>query len=344
MSITKKIFGTLPEGDVHSYILDNGRGLSAEIITLGGIIRKLVFDGVDVVLGHDDVKLYRNDPTYFGAIIGRNSNRISGAGFELNQKTYKLAENCAGGCNLHGGNQGFTYKIWDAEPVDADEPSLILTAHSPDGEEGFPGNADVKVTYTLTKDNSIKIHYEGVSDKDTILNMTNHSYFNLNGQGSGDIKGHKLMMNCGFYTPNNEYCMPTGEVLSVKGSPFDFTEAKTIGSGFENPNEQFELIGGYDHNFAINGSGFRKFAEAEGDKTHIVMEGYTDLPGVQLYTSVALDDGTPGKDGLDYYRFGGFCLETQVFPDAIHFSHFPSAVVKKGTDYNTVTEFKFHKK
>lgn len=341
MSIEKKHFGILPEGEVFSYILDNGKGLSAEIITLGGIIRKLVFDGTDMVLGHDEVKEYRNDPTYCGAIVGRNSNRIAGAEFELNGKTYKLLKNCDGGCNLHGGEKGFTYKIWDAQPVDGEEPSLVLKTYSPDGEEGFPARVDIKVTYTLTKDNSVKIHYEGVSDGDTLLNMTNHTYFNLNGHNSGSIKNHKLMLNCSFFTPNNKYCMPLGTVESVAGTPFDFTSAKKIESGFENPNEQFELIGGYDHNFAVNGTGFRKFAEAEGDKTHIVMECYTDRPGVQLYTSNCLDDGTPGKDGVKYSRFNGFCLETQAFPDAVHFSHFPSCVLKKGEKYDTLTEYKF---
>lgn len=341
MSIVKSIFGTLPEGEVYTYRLDNVNGLSAEIITLGGIVKKIEFNGVDVVLGHDDVREYRDDPTYFGALIGRNSNRIADGEFELFGKKYTLAKNDNGICNLHGGNKGFSYKIWDATACDGEEPSLILTAFSPDGEEGFPGRVDVKVTYTLTKENSLKIHYEGTADKDTVLNMTNHSYFNLNGHESGDIKGHKLKLDCDFYTPNNKFVMPTGEIKSVKNSPFDFTEPKAIGIGFENPDEQFELIGGYDHNFVINGTGYRKFAEAEGEKTHIVMEGYTDRPGVQLYTSNSLEDGTSGKNGVKYNRFGGFCLETQVFPDAVHFPHFPSAVLKKGEKYETVTEYKF---
>ena len=344
MSITKNIFGTLPEGDVYAYRLDNGKGLSAEIITLGGIIKNIEFDGVDVVLGHDDVKEYRNDPTYFGALIGRNSNRIADGEFELDGKRYTLAKNNNDVCNLHGGLKGFSYKIWDVEEKDCDEPALILSTYSPDGEEGFPGRVEVKVTYTLTKENSLKIHYEGTTDEKTILNMTNHSYFNLNGHASGDIKGHRLKLNCGFYTPNNKFVMPTGEIKSVKNSPFDFTETKTIGSGFENPNEQFELIGGYDHNFVIDGTGYRKFVEAEGEKTHIVMEGFTDRPGVQLYTSNALADGTNGKNGAKYNQFGGFCLETQVFPDAIHFSHFPSAIIEKGEKYDTVTEYKFSKR
>lgn len=344
MSIIQKEFGTADGNIVTSFTLDNGKGLSAEILTLGGIVRRLVFNGVDVVLGRADTEAYIHGDGYFGALIGRNSNRIENSVFELNGKTYTLAVNDHEVNNLHGGLKGFNSKIWNAEARDGEEPALVLSTFSPDGEEGFPGNVSVTVTYTLTKDNAIKIHYEGTTDADTVLNMTNHSYFNLNGHASGNVKNHTLTLDCDFYTPNTEICVPYGEVLSVKGTPFDFTNGRRIGDDLESDYTQLKMFTGYDHNLAINGTGYRKFAELSGDVSGITMEAYTDLPAVQLYTGNYAESDTPCKDGADYSAYQGLCLETQVFPNALKYSHFPSPVLKKGEKYDTVTEYKFSQK
>ena len=333
MSITK----TLIKDNIYLFTLDNGKDLKAEILNLGGIVKSLIFKGTDVVLGRED---YTENEGYLGALVGRNSNRISGAEFTLNGKTYKLAKN-NGDANLHGGIIGYSHKVWDYEIKDSEEPELILTLNSPDGEEGFPGNAEIKVTYTLTKKNSINIHYEAVCDADTIINMTNHTYFNLNGHKSGVIDNHTLFLNADYFTPNVKNCYPNGEILNVKGTPFDFTTAKKIGDGFESDCEQIKMFGGYDHNFIINSSGYRKFCEAKGDISGITMEGYTDQMGVQLYTSNGLDEPLECKDGATYKIHEGFCLETQCLPNAINYSHFPSPVLKKGERYDTTTEYLF---
>lgn len=344
MSIIQKEFGKTENGTVIAFTLDNGNGLSAEILNMGGIIRRLVFNGTDVVLGREAIEDYINGNGYFGALIGRNSNRIENSEFELNGKTYKLAVNDHDVNNLHGGIKGFNSKIWEVKAVDATEPQLILSLTSPDGEEGFPGNVSVTVTYTLTKDNSIKIHYEGTTDADTVLNMTNHSYFNLNGHSSGNVKNHTLTLNCDFYTPNSEICVPYGEVLSVEGTPFDFTSGKKIGEEIEGDYPQVKLFMGYDHNFVISGRGYRKYAELTGDISGITMESFTDLPAVQLYTGNYVTNDNSPKDGAEYQQYQGLCLETQVFPNALKYAHFPSPILKKGEKYDTTTEYKFSQK
>ena len=341
MSITQKQFGTLDGQDVISFILDNGCGLKAEILNLGGIIRRLIFKGTDVVLARENVHDCYIDDAYMGALIGRTANRINGGEFILNGKKYTLAKNDSGVSCLHGGNIGFNKKIWTVTASDSAEPQLVLETSAADGEEGYPGNVNVKVTYTLTKENSIKIHYEGTTDADTLLNMTNHAYFNLN--GCGNIDNHTLWLDANFFSPSGTDCMPTGEVLSVKNTPFDFTEAKNIGSGFSAGDRQIDQFGGYDHNFALNGIGFRKTASLTGDITKIKMDMYTDLPGVQIYTCNFIDPDAVYKDGAKYDQHYAVCLETQSFPDSIHFPHFPSAILRKGQKYDTVTEYKFSK-
>ncbi len=333
MSITKN---TLKD-NICIFTLDNGKNLKAEILNLGGIIKKLIYNDIDVVSGRED---YTNNEGYLGALVGRNSNRISNAEFTLNEKQYKLAAN-NGKANLHGGIIGYSHKIWDYEIVDEIEPGLILTLNSPDGDEGFPGNAKIKVTYKLTQNNSIVIHYEGICDQDTILNMTNHTYFNLNGHKSGKIDNHTLTLNADYFTPNVQDCYPNGEILSVKGTAFDFTSPRKIGDAFSGNDKQIKMFGGYDHNFVINNSGYRKFCEAKGDITGIIMEGYTDQAGVQLYTGNGLNETKPCKDGAIYQVHDAFCLETQCFPNAINYSHFPSPVLKKGEKYDTTTEYLF---
>ncbi len=340
MSIQKTKFGEYGGTDVYCYTLDNAKGLRAEILTLGGIVKKLIYNGVDVVLGRDTLEEYCSNEGYFGALIGRNANRIENASFDLNGQSYTLFAN-DGANNLHGGKIGFDKKVWGAECIDAAEPSLMLTLTSPDGEEGFPAAVDVKVTYTLTADNAIRIHYEGTADSDTVLNMTNHTYFNLNGHDSGTVDGHSLWLDSNFYTPNTAACIPNGEIQNVQNTPFDFRTAKTLGEGFQSQHEQIKLFGGFDHNFALSGRGYRLAGKLTGDKTGITMEFYTDQSGVQLYTGNVIEEGRKCKDGAVYTKHSALCLETQAFPNSLKFSHFPSAILKKGEKYDTVTTYQF---
>lgn len=333
-------YGEIESRDVYLYTLDNNKGLSAKITNYGGIIVNLVFNGVDIVLGRDSLEEYVNNEGYFGAIIGRNSNRISNSKFAINGIEYILNPN-DGKNNLHGGLKGFDKKVWDAELVDSEEPGLILTCGSVDGEEGFPGNATICVTYTLTKENSLKIEYKAVCDTDTVMNLTNHSYFNLNGHSSGTVDEHILTLNSSFYTPNSSECMPYGEILLTKKTPMDFTEGAKLKTAFESDFEQIKMFGGIDHNFILDGQGYRKCGALKGDKTGINMEFYTDLPGVQIYTGNVIEQGRECKEGAYYPVHGAICLETQIFPDSINIPHFSNAVLKKDEIYNTVTEYKF---
>ncbi|MBR4723710.1 MAG: galactose mutarotase, partial [Clostridia bacterium] len=314
--ITKMFFEKMQKGDIYAYNLDNGKGLKAQILNLGGIVRKLEFGGVDVVLGRDSYKEYLYGNGYFGALIGRNANRIEDCKFEIERREFKLLANDGDrNNNLHGGKEGFNAKIWEVREKDGEEPSLVLKTTSKDGEEGFPSNVNVTVTYTLTKDNGLRIHYEGESDGDTILNLTNHSYFNLNGHTSGDIKNHTLWLDCPFFTPITENVVPDGRVLSVLGTVFDFTVPKTIGKDIDKEDEQLKFGTGYDHNLIINGRGMRKFAVLQGDKSHIKMEAYTDLPAVQLYSGNWVIEEPECKEGAVYKKNQAVCLETQVFPN-----------------------------
>lgn len=347
MSIEKKVFGKLPNReDVYVYTLDNNNGLRAEILTYGGIVKNLWTkdkkgSDIDVVLGRDTLAEYIDNDGYLGAAIGRVANRIKDSQFILNGVSYKVGAN-QGKDSLHGGFCGFDKKNWTAQEAgDENAPSLILTAQSPDGEEGFPGKLDIKITYTITKENSLLIKYEAVTDKDTIINLTNHSYFNLNGHASGDILDHTLWIDADYYTPNTEECMPDGEILKVAGTPFDFTTPKTIGRDINSECEQIKMFGGYDHNFIIKGTGYRKGAVLTGDKSGIAMEMYTDKPGVQIYTSNSLDINRIGKDGVVLKKHPAVCLETQFFPNSTSFSHFTSPILRKGDKYNYSTEYKF---
>ncbi len=338
--IEKQLFGNINGEKVYLFKMDNKNGLYAEILSLGGIIKKLVFKNTDVVLGRDTLAEYQSNSGSFGALIGRNSNRIENAEFELGGKTYKLFKN-NGEANLHGGKEGFEKKVWKAKALDKKEPSLILSYTSPDGEEGFPGKVSVRVTYTLTEDNSIKIRYEGKSDADTILNMTNHTYFNLNGHTSGELKDHFLTLDAPFYTPNTDACIPTGEIESVSGTPFDFLTEANVEERFLSTHQQITKFGGFDHNFALSGKGYRKFGTLTSRKTGITMEMYTDKKGVQVYSGNFIENGRVCKDGAIYDKHHGICFETQAFPNFTKFTHFPDGFLKKGEKYDTVTAYKF---
>lgn len=345
MAIAKSVFGETSDGEkVYSYLLDNNNGLSAEIITYGGILKNLyVTDNngnkTDVVLGRDTMEEYLRNDGYLGALIGRHANRIAKGEFELNGEKYNVGIN-EGHNSLHGGNIGFDKRIWSAKEIDGEEPSLVLSLVSEDGEEGFPGKLNAEVTYTLTKENAIKISYRAKSDKDTVVNLTNHSYFNLAGHSSGTVDEQVLQINSEFYTPNDNECMPTGEVLSVTGTPFDFRVPKPIGQDIDADFEQIEMFGGYDHNFAINGRGYRLAAIAKCIENGISMEVYTDKPAMQLYTSNGLPEGRY-KNGAKYGVHQAFCLETQYFPNAMAHSHYPSPILKKDEEYIFTTEYRF---
>lgn len=346
MSITKEKFGTLKNGEsVYVYTLKSISGLEAEILTYGGIIKNLRIEKngkqTDIVLGRNTLEEYLDNDGYFGAAVGRHANRIPCSEFTINSVTYKISAN-EGENSLHGGFEGFNAKNWSAEEGGTtDEPSLILSYMSADGEEGFPGNLNVKITYTLTSKNAIVLHYEAVSDKDTVVNLTNHSYFNLNGHNSGTIDEHTLWLNSEFYTPNTDKCLPFGEIHSVKGTPFDFTSPKKLGQDIFSDFEQIKMFGGYDHNFALNGKGFRKCAELKGDKTEIIMEMYTDKPGVQIYSGNCINENKVCKDGAVYKVHQAVCLETQFFPASTAYSHYPSAFLNKNEKYDYTTEYRF---
>lgn len=346
MSVTKSLFGTLKTGEeVYIYTLDNHNGVCAEILNYGGIVRNLYVtdrNGVktDVVLGRETLGDYLKNDGYIGAAIGRHANRIARGEFVLNGKTYNVGIN-EGKNSLHGGIVGYDSRVWTANEGGTDsEPALVLTLTSPDGEEGFPGTVNITLTYTLTAQNALKINYRAVSDADTVFNMTNHSYFNLAGHASGNMYKQVLQINSGFYTPNDSECMPTGEVLSVEGTPFDFRSPKPIGQDINADFAQIQAVCGFDHNFAIEGRGYRMAAAAKCEDNGIAMEVWTDKPAMQLYTSNALPEGDY-KDGAHYRPHDAFCLETQYFPNAMAHSHYPSPILKKGEVYDFTTEYKF---
>ncbi len=344
MSISTDSFGKTPDGQrVALYTLTNANGIRARITNYGAILVSLEMPDkngklADITLGFDTLDGYIPRHPYFGATVGRYANRIGGASFKLNNVEYKLAAN-NGPNHLHGGIKGFDKVVWKAEEVTAESDRALvkLSYLSKDGEEGYPGNLACTVTYTLTKDDELKISYEAETDKTTILNLTNHSYWNLAGQGDGDILGHELMLNADKYTPVDEGLIPTGEIKSVKDSPMDFTKPMAIGSRIA------QVEGGYDHNYVLNIGG-RKIplcATVYEPTSGRIMEIYTVEPGVQFYTGNFLDGSITGKSGKVYKKHYGFCLETQHFPDSPNKPDFPSVVLKPGDKYTTVTVHKF---
>lgn len=344
MSVNKRLYGKLPDGsEVFAYTLDNGNGLCAEIINYGGIVTKLIAkdkygNDRDVVLGRASLEEYLRNDGYIGAAIGRHANRIANGEFELSGTKYKVGIN-ENGNSLHGGVEGFDKKLWYVTEL-TDENAVVLTYTSKDGEEGFPGKLVTAMKYSVMEDNTFRIEYRAVCDRETVCNLTNHSYFNLNGFDSGSIGTHILQINSEFYTPNSADGMPTGEVLSVAGTPFDFRAPKPIGQDIDADFEQIRMFGGYDHNFAISGRGFRLAAIAKAPESGIVMQTYTDQPGMQLYTANALPEGVI-KEGTEAHIHDAFCLETQVFPNAMAHSHYPSPILGKGRTYRHITEYRF---
>jgi len=345
MSANEEPFGQTTDGrQITLYTLTNPNGIRARIINYGAILVSLEVPDkkgklADITLGFDKLDGYLKVHPYFGAIVGRYANRIGKAQFMLNGVLYKLAANNPPENHLHGGIKGFDKAIWKAEEVKFEDNKawVKLSYISEDEEEGYPGNLACTVTYTLNEDNELKISYEAETDKTTIVNLTNHAYFNLAGQGKGDILGHELMINADNYTPVDEGLIPTGEIRRVHSSPMDFTSPMSIGSRIS------QVEGGYDHNYVLNSEGgtLALCAEVYEPTTGRVMTIRTTEPGVQFYTGNFLDGTLTGKDGKVYKKHYGFCLETQHFPDSPNKPSFPSVVLQPGQKYTSESVYKF---
>jgi aldose 1-epimerase len=346
-SITGTVFGRTTDGsDVEIYSLRNDTGMEARIATYGGILVSLTVpdrDGrfTDVVLGYDRLADYLKNTSYFGAVIGRYANRIGGAKFQLNGKTYTLARN-DGNNSLHGGVTGFDKVVWDAKVMNAaDGPALELNYLSRDGEEGFPGNLAVKTVYRLTDDNELRLDFTATTDAPTLCNLTNHSYFNL--AGRGDVLAHEVYLNASRFTPANGGLIPTGELKPVDGTPFDFRKPIAVGARIHIDDPQLKFARGYDQNFVVDkpAGQLGLHARVHEPVTGRMMEVLSTEPGVQLYTSNHLDGSLTGKDGWAYARHAALCLEPQHFPDSPNQPGFPSSVLLPGQTYRNSIIYKF---
>lgn len=347
VTVKKSEYGRLPDGSAVSlFTVTNAKGMEARIITWGGVLVSLKTPDRkgtlgDVVLGHDSLADYQADTgTYFGALVGRYANRIGGAQFKLDGVTWKLPAN-DGANSLHGGLKGFDKRNWTGREVAG---GVELGYTSKDGEEGYPGTLRALVTYTLTEDNHLRVQYTATTDKNTVVNLTNHSYWNL--KGDGDILGHLMTINADRYTPVDAGLIPTGELKSVDGTPFDFRKPTTPGARINQPDPQLKLGKGYDHNWVLNrtGTGLELAARVEDPTTGRVLEVFTDQPGVQFYTGNFLNGSVKGKGGKPANLRNALCLETQHFPDSPNKPSFPSVVLKPGERYSTTTEFRFSAK
>lgn len=347
--ITQKSFGRLTDGrEVTLFTLTNSHGTTANIINFGAIVTHLFIKDKegrmeDVVLGYDSIEGYENDSFYLGAIVGRFGNRIARGQFELNGRKYQLTVN-DGANHLHGGRNGFHKILWDAEPVETPAGSALALSHtSPDGEEGYPANVEITVTYTLTESDELRIDYIAESDSHTILNPTHHSYFNLSGDFTKPILDHQLTILGERFTPADNTAIPTGELRPVKASPMDFTKPTAIGERIAMDDEQLNFGGGYDHNWVIDqyNQSVRKAASVIEPKSGRVLEVFSDQPGMQFYSGNFLDGETTGKNGLPMRKRTGFCLEMQNFPDAPNKPEFPSAILEPGNPYKQTTIYRF---
>ena len=350
--VTKDTFGKTSTGeDVDIYTLRNNKGVETQITNYGGIVVSLKVpdrNGAmgDVVLGFSDFEHYlKNDP-YFGAIIGRYANRIAKGHFKLGGVEYKLAVN-NGENHLHGGIKGFDKVVWTARELTTKAgPAVVLTYLSKDGEEGYPGNLSVRVTYTLTHENDLRIDYSATTDKNTVVNLTHHSYFNLLGEGNGDILNHRVRINANRFLPTDAGSIPTGELRRVVGTPFDFLNFMPIGKRINLDYEQLKLGNGYDHTWVINGRpGVLRMAAAAFEPfSGRLLEVWTTEPGVQFYTGNFLNGTLSGKAGKPYPRRSGFCFETQHYPDAPNQPAFPTTTLRRGATYRSTTIYKFRNK
>jgi len=350
-NIRKVEFGTSEDGKkVDLYILTNKSGMEVSITNFGGTVVAIKVPDrkgkvTDITLGYDSLDGYLSDKSYFGATIGRYGNRIAHGEFTLKGVKYTLARN-NGENHLHGGIKGFNKALWTAEKTSSSGPTSLRLRHvSKDGEEGYPGNLTVQVTFTLTERNELKIDYSAITDKETVVNLTNHTYFNL---GETDtILEHELMLKASHYTPVDAGLIPTGELRDVKGSPFDFLKPTAIGARIDQDDEQLKLGKGYDHNWVVDGGSEKKLklaATAYEPKTGRAFEVWTTEPGIQFYSGNFLDGTVHGKGGKAYPRRSGFCLETQHFPDSPNHPNFPSTVLMPGAKYYSETIYKFFTK
>jgi len=347
--ITKETWGKTATGEaVERYTLTNGKGASVQVITLGGTITSIkVPDRTgaigEVTLGFDSLEGYLKPHPFFGVLVGRYGNRIGNATFTLDGKAYTLAKN-NGENSLHGGRKGFDKYVWKAREVPSkDGLAIELTHVSPDGDEGFPGTLTATVVYTWTDANGLRIDYTATTDKPTVVNLTNHAYFNLSSGAASTILDHELMLAADHFTPVDKGLIPTGEIRPVKGTPFDFTTSGKIGQHIDATDEQIQFGGGYDHNFVLNGKAgtMRMAARVVERASGRVMDVTTTEPGVQFYTGNFLDGTLVGRGGKTYPRRAGFCLETQHYPDSPNKPKFPSVVLRPGETYRTSTQYTF---
>lgn len=345
----KEFFGTMSdERVVERYTLTNKNGISASFLTLGGIWNTMMVPDrngqmADVVLGYDMVDMYLYNDAHLGEIVGRNANRIGNAQFIFNDITYMLDSN-NGPNNLHSGEAFYRNRLWKAGVTEEEGAvSVIFSMRSPAGDQGFPGTADITVTYRLTDENALEIHYTLICDSHTVANMTNHSYFNLAGHNTGSAVDQQVWIDADRYTPMDAVSIPTGEIASVQGTPMDFTKMKPIGRDIDADFEQLSFGSGYDHNWVLNHrpGELSLSAKAYDEKSGRGLEVYTDLPGIQFYTANYLDCVLPGKDRAEYGCRHGYCFETQYYPDAVNKPEFPSTILRAGTEYKTTTIYKF---
>jgi aldose 1-epimerase len=342
--VTRSSFGTVAGQNVEMYTLRNAHGIEVKATNYGAIITSIVTPDRsgrpgDIVLGFDTLDGYLKDPPYFGAVVGRYGNRIAKGRFTLDGRTYALATN-NGPNHLHGGVKGFDKVVWKAELPEG-KNAVVFSRRSSDGEEGYPGNLDVRITYELTDRNELVVGYRATTDKATPVNLTQHSYFNL--AGEGDVLGHQLTIAADRYTPVDSTLIPTGELAPVEGTPFDFRTSTAIGARIDQPNEQLKNGNGYDHNWVLSrkGAGRQLAARVVEPKTGRTLEVSTTEPGLQFYSGNFLDGKITGKDGRAYQRRSGLCLETQHFPDSPNQPKFPSTILRPGATYASETVFTF---
>lgn len=349
MAVKIQSFGKTENGvEVTQYTITNGNGTECSLIDLGAAwvtmkVRDRKGAFADVVIGYDNAEAYYHNPTSCGECVGRNANRIGGAAFELEGVRYQLAKNNNDN-NLHSGPDKWVTHLFKGSLPDGEAGNSVrFTKFSPDGEQGFPGNLDFSVTYTLTEEDALRIVYEASADQTTVINPTNHAYFNLAGNGSGDILQQEVWINADAFTPADQWSIPTGEIRPVAGTPFDFTQKKKIGRDIGADYDQLKFAGGYDHNFALNeqGTGLRHAALLTDPVSGRRMDVYTDLPGMQFYTGNGLKNTYPGKDGADYLPRTGVCFETQYYPDAVNKPDWQQPVFKKGEVYRSETVYSF---
>ena len=347
MAIEKFVYGSMNGRDVHGFIITNNKGTKAQIIEKGATLDKIIIEDkngkfIDVLSGHDTLDGHINRSDYQGVVVGQYANRIKNGAFTIDGIEYSVTKNEKGVTCLHGGGE-YSSAHWLG--TEKNENSVEFTYTSPDGKEGFPGNVDISVIYTLDDEDNLSIEYRAVSDKKTVINLTNHAYFNLNGYDGGDILKHTLRINADRFTAIDEMSIPTGELPSVEGTPFDFRTPKEIGKDIDENFPQLINGMGYDHNFCIadyDGT-LKEIATATGDKSGITMTVKTTEPGVQLYTGNFLDGSIIGKGKLPLEKRSAFCLETQVYPDSPNHPEWPSCIYEAGQQYKSITIFAFSK-